>query len=194
MTLTSVGTSAGTSTRLRLVALAAGGFGLAVTPFLMAAWLSESDLYLVAGRMFFPAYVGAMAGMLLFRRRLTKRPVFWGRMAFWFTFMALAAGLVGDLGSYWAGPGNGGSIEFSRLQSIFFGTVEFPAIVLAQLGVTFYGFGLVWSGSVGTRAGWLVAALGPLGLLLWPLHIPGGPLFVMNLFWVVSAANRRNVS
>ena len=172
---------------LRIVAIAGGGFGLLVTPLVMATWLAESDAYLIAGRLFFPAYIGAMAGLYCFQRRIGSRSTLWVQGAFWLTFAALAVALVGDLGSYYSGSGNGATVGFSRLQSIFYGAVEFPAVVAAQVGMTAYGLGLRRSGAVGPRAAWAVAAVGPLGLVLWPLHIPSGPMFVINLFTVTSS-------
>ena len=175
------------SSYLRIVALAGGGFGLLLTPLVMATWLAGSDAYLLAGRMFFPAYLGAMAGLYCFRGRTGRRSTPWVQGAFWLTMAALAVALVGDLGSYYAGPGNGASVGFSPLQSIFYGAVEFPAVVTAQVGMTAYGLGLRRSGAVGARTAWAAAAVGPLGLLLWPLHIPSGPMFAFNLFAVISS-------
>lgn len=184
---------------LRIVALAGGGFGLLLTPVVMATWLAESDAYLLAGRLFFPAYLGAMAGLYCFQERIGRWSTLrvqgrngrwsalWVQGAFWLTMAALGVALVGDLGSYYAGSGNGASVGFSPLQSIFYGAVEFPAVVTAQVGMTAYGLGLRRSGAVGARTAWAVAAVGPLGLLLWPLHIPSGPMFAFNLFTVISS-------
>ncbi len=158
-----------------------------LTPLVMATWLAESDAYLLAGRLFFPAYIGAMAGLYYFQGRIGSRSTLWVRGAFWLTMAALGVALVGDLGSYYAGSGNGSTVGFSPLQSIFYGAVEFPAIVTAQVGMTIYGLGLRRSGAVGARTAWAASAVGPLGLLLWPLHIPSGPMFVINLFTVVSS-------
>ena len=182
-----VGPASIPSSYLRIVAIAGGGFGLLVTPLVMATWLAESDAYLIAGRLFFPAYIGAMAGLHFFQGRLGSRSTPWVQGAFWLTMAALGVALVGDLGSYYAGSGNGATVGFSQLQSIFYGAVEFPAVVTAQVGMTAYGLGLRRSGAVGARTAWAVAAVGPLGLLLWPLHIPSGPLFAFNLFTVVSS-------
>ena len=172
---------------LRIVAIAGGGFGLLVTPLVMATWLAESDAYLIAGRLFFPAYLGAIAGLYCFQGRIGSRSTIWVKVAFWFTLAALGVALVGDLGSYYSGSGNGATVGFSPLQSIFYGAVEFPAVIAAQVGMTAYGLALRRSGAVGARAAWAVTAVGPLGLLLWPLHIPSGPMFVINLFTVTSS-------
>ncbi len=180
----------GEAPQLRLLALAAGGYGLAVTPFVMAAWLAQSDLYLVAGRMLFPAYVGAAAGLLVLDSRLGSVPDPLARGALWLTLAALGVGLVGDLGSYYGGGGNAAGVPYTSVQLIFYGAVEFPAIVAAQLGVALYGLGLLRSGAVGRRTAWAVAALGPAALVLWPLHVPSGPLFVINLYLVATAAAR----
>ncbi len=158
-----------------------------LTPLVMATWLAGSDAYLLAGRLFFPAYLGAMAGLYCFQGRNGRWSTLWVRGAFWLTMAALGVALVGDLGSYYAGSGNGASVGFSPLQSIFYGAVEFPAVVTAQVGMTAYGLGLRRSGAVGARTAWAVAAVGPLGLLLWPLHIPSGPMFAFNLFTVISS-------
>ena len=167
------------SSYLRIVALAAGGFGLVITPLVMAAWL--------AGRLFFSAYLGAMAGLYCFQGRVARRATLWVQGAFWLTLAALGVALVGDLGSYYAGSGNGATVGFSPLQSVFYGAVEFPALVATQVGMTAYGLGLRRSGAVGARTAWAVTAVGPLGLLLWLLHIPSGPMFVINLFIVISS-------
>ena len=175
---------------LRALALAAGGYGLAVTPFVMAAWIAQSELYLVAGRMFFPAYVGAAAGLWLLDRRLGAVPHPLARGALWLALAALGVGLVGDLGSYYGGGGHGAGVPFTSAQLIFYSAVEFPAVAAAQLAVALYGIGLARSGAVERRTAWAVAALGPAGLVLWPLHIPSGPLFVINAYLVASAAGR----
>ena len=174
------------SSYLRIVALAGGGFGLVVTPLVMATWLAESDAYLLAGRLFFPAYLGAMAGLYCFQGRIGCRSN-WAQGAFWLTMAALLVALVGDLGSYYAGSGNGASVGFSPLQSIFYGAVEFPAVVAAQVGMTAYGLVLRRTGAASPGTAWAVTAVGPLGLLLWPLHIPSGPMFAINLFTVISS-------
>ena len=183
----SVGPGSIPSSYLRIVALAGGGFGLVLTPFVMATWLAESDAYLAVGRLFFPAYLGAIAGLYCFQGRIGRRSTPWVQGAFWLTLAALGVALVGDLGSYYAGSGNGASVGFSPLQAIFYGAVEFPAVVAAQVGMTAYGLGLRRSGAVSARTAWATAAVGPLGLLLWPLHIPSGPMFAVNLFTVISS-------
>ncbi len=174
------------SSRLRVVAIAAGGFGLAVTPFLMAAWQAESDSYMLIGRMYFPIYIGALAGMLLFRRRLRAKPAFWGRLGFWLAFGALCLGLVGDIGAFWSDGNNFAITPATRSQSAFF-YLDLLSVALAQFGILYYGLGLVWSEIVPVRTGWTMTALAFVGFPLSIVHIPSGTMFAITVFWVVSA-------
>jgi hypothetical protein len=176
----------GNSSRLRLVAIAAGGFGLIITPLLMAAVQVDADWYLMVGRMHFPAYIGAMAGMLYFRRRLGAKPVFWGRLGFWLAFAALFLGLVGDVGLFWSDNSNFAIEALTTIQAFFF-TVDLIGAGFAQVALIYYGLGLVWSDIVRDRFGWWLVALAVVGLPLSFLHVPAGTIFATTAFWVAAA-------
>ena len=175
---------------MRIVVMALGGYSLAIASLVMAAWSAESDLYLLAGRMLFPAYVAAAVGLWVLHRGLGPMPGPLVRGGLWLTLAALTVGLVGDLGSYYGGSGNGSTVAFSYLQSIFYSAVEFPAVAAALFGIALYGLGLVRSGTVPGPAGWLVAAVGPIGVLLWLFHPSSGALFALNLLVVTGALYR----
>jgi len=172
--------------RLRLVAIATGGFGLIVTPVLMAAWQAETDWFLIIGRMYFPAYVGSLAGMLYFRSRLRVKPVFWGRVGFWIAFVALFLGLVGDVGTFWSDDSNFSVRSLTTIQATFF-PFDLLGAAIAQVGLLYYGLSLVWSNVVRNRFGWWLAGLAAVGLPLSFLHIPSGTIFATTTFWVAAA-------
>jgi len=175
-----------TSSRLRLVAIVAGGFGLLVTPFLMAAWQSEADWHLIVGRMHLFAYIGALAGMLYFRRRLGAKPVFWGRLAFWVAFLGLSLGLVGDIGVYWSDNSNFAVLPLTTIQTTFY-LLNVIGAPLAQVALIYYGLGLVWSDIIRDRFGWSLAGLAVIGLPLFLLHFSAGTIFPTTVFWVAAA-------
>ena len=156
----------------------------------MAAWISESETYVIAGRLLFPAYLAAMAGVYCPKSLFGRETSPWVRGSLWFTLAALAVGLVGDLGSYYGGAGDGVNASFSAAQSIFYGAVEFPAITAAQVGVTVYGLALWRTGEAAPARALGVAAVGPLGFLLWPLHIPSGPLLMFSLLAIIGTPAR----
>jgi hypothetical protein len=172
--------------RLRVVAIVAGGFGLVVTPFLVASWQAETDWFLIVGRMHFLAYIGALAGMLHFRRGLTAKPVFWGRLGFWIAFGALCLGLLGDAGAFWSDDNNFSKTSMTTIQVTFF-VLDLSGAIIAQIALIYYGLGLVWSGVVRDRFGWWLAALAAVGLPLSILMFPSLTIFATTAFWVAAA-------
>ena len=174
------------STTLRIVAISMGVFGLAVTPLLMSAWHTEHSSYMFIGRMFFPAYIGAMAGMLYFRHQLRYKPVFWGRVGYWLAFAALTLALVGDLGAFWSDGNNFAIRPLSRTQSALF-SLDFLGSVIAQIGILYYALGLLWSDSVPSRIGWIMAGAAIVGIPMSFMHIPSGTIFATSLFWMANS-------
>jgi hypothetical protein len=172
--------------RLRLVAIAAGGFGLLVTPFLMAAWQAEADWHLVVGRMHLFAYIGALAGMLYFKRRIGAKPVYWGRGAFWLAFVGLGLGLIGDVGVYWSDNSNFAVVPLTTIQTTFY-LLDVIGAPLAQVALIYYGLGLVWSDIIADRFGWWLAGLAVVGLPLFLLHFSAGTIFPTTAFLVAAA-------
>ena len=152
----------------------------------MAAWQAEAASYMVIGRMFFPVYIGALAGMLHFRRHISSKPVFWARAWFWLAFGGLFIALIGDIGAFWSSSSNFAVEPLTRSQAAFF-PLDFLGAALAQVGLLYYGLGLVWSNVVPARFGWLLAAAALLGIPLSFLNIPAGTIFASTAFWVAAS-------
>ena len=157
-----------------------------MTPLLMTAWHTEHSSYMLIGRMFFPAYIGAMASMFYFRRQLRYKPVFWGRVGYWLALGALTLALFGDLGAFWSDGNNFAIRPLSRTQSALF-SLDLIGSIIAQVGILYYALGLLWSDSVPSRVGWGMAGAAIIGIPMSFVHIPSGTLFATSLFWIASS-------
>lgn len=171
-----------------LAAMLGGVLGIVLTPILSYLWATYSDVYGYFGRVYFPVYIGCIAGLAglyaLRRGNLglqgTPQPDP-EKGIFGMTFVGLAMGLVGDILEYWSGnPGQ----DFTQLQVGGF-SIEVMGLLLVLLGSVLLGLTHRRTNVLPRLVSWLLIAAGPGGILFTFLHAPSGTMLLFCCAWVV---------